>query len=283
MRLALPLLLLLAGCSGPSTQVDKRSEGKVSEGSAAEAGALAAPPGAGGAPDPDDKLYTLGPVLRGKAVRGVGLKGLPGATVKEVGASTALVSGDGGRFSVDLADQQTVAVLVTAPGFVPTIQIATEQSRPYFEGSFKIEMFEEEDERSVEMEEFGSAQDPALGRLVLNFQPYGSAGGVRAAAGEESWVYDSEDLPVRGALLPTPPGPGEIVFRNLPLGALPVRLETPEGVVCRGPSSVPIQAGVYTRSYYFCQSRDDTAATDEQIEAWRERGGPPHEVSPGGG
>jgi len=244
---------------------------------------LAAPPGAGGAPDPEDKLYTLGPVLRGKAVRGVGLKGLPGAAVKEVGASAAIVSGDGGRFSLTLEDQQRVAVMVTAPGFVPTIQIATELSRPYFEGSFKIEMFEREDERSVEMEEFGSVQDPSLGRLVLNFQPYGSAGGVKAVAGGDAWVYDGSDRPVRGDRLPADPGPGEIVFRNLPPGTLPVTLQAPSGLVCRGPSVVPIVAGVYTRSYYFCQSPEDTAATDAQIKAWRERGGPPAELSPVGG
>ncbi len=243
---------------------------------------LAAPPGAGAAPDPDDALYTLGPTLRGKAVRGVGLTGLPGATVRELGGAPT-TSGDGGRFALELADEGTIAVQVTAPGFVPTIQIATERSRPYFEGSFKIEMFDAEDERAVELEEFGAPQDPDKGRLVLNFQPYGSAGGVGArldVPGAQGWVYDDQDRPVRADRLPDAPGPGEIVFRDLPPGPVTVTLSPPSDLLCPGPATVPIQAGVYTRAYYFCQGPEATAATALQIEEWRARGGPPELIPP---
>ena len=282
--------LLLTGCRGADAPPDAPgSPGTPNEqgpgeppGDEVPDGELAAPPGVAGSPPPADAdQYTLGPILRGKAVYDEDLKPLAGARVMEYGVDGAepFVTKEDGRFELRLTHEGTPAVLVTKDGYIPSLQIATEESRPYFGGEFKIEMFDAAEERAIDTEEYGTPQDLSLGRVVLNFQPYGSSAGVKGEVlleGAQGYYYDENDKPIRGELLPSPdPFAGEIVFRNLPPGEADVRITEPAGTLCKGPRHIPVPAGVSMRVYYFCQSPEDTAATAEFITKWRERGGPP--------
>ncbi|MCO4770817.1 MAG: hypothetical protein KDA24_12365 [Deltaproteobacteria bacterium] len=281
--LSLALVATLVGCSSPPKTSDPAASVPSPGNAAAEKEqALPAPPGAAQPPPADAPQYTLGAVLRGKAVYGDGLAPLAGARVQEYGGrGQPVLTGPDGRFELRLTNEATPAVLVTKEEYVPSLQIATESSRPYFGGDFKVEVFEAAAERRIDTEEYGTPQDPALGRVVLNFQPYGSSAGVRGLVqleGATGFHYGADDLPIAGDRLPSPdPFAGEIVFRNLPVGEADVLIESPAGTVCEGPRQIPVPAGVSMRVYYFCQSPEKTAETAEFIESWRARGGPPTE------
>jgi len=198
----------------------------------------------------------LGKTLKGRIVNGDGLTPIAGATVTEVGADGAGVTSDSdGWWKLELENEAVVAVLVQYPGFVDTIQISTEASRPYFEGEYWIELFDEAD-REEAGRDYGAPLADDRGEVVLNFQPYGSAGGVRGAldaAGAPAWLYDANDKPVQGDTFGDDPFAGEIRFWNVPTGQPAVTIEAPAGLACPGPAAVPVLAGTSTRSYYFCQ------------------------------
>lgn len=259
-RLLLPLVFcLLLACDTPDVPPDPPDAGDLADGSGgaqSAASAHAAPPGAGDPRQPDSAQYLLGPVLKGRVVDGEGLTPIAGAAVSEVGSGAPAVRSDGdGWFKLDLRDEAVVAVVVRHEGFVDTIQVATEASRPYFEGEYWIELFSLAD-REAATADYGAPLEADRGEVVLNFQPYGSAGGVRATLdvpGIQAWMYDAGDHPVRGDRFGPDPFAGEFRFWNVPAGSPAVTIEPPDRLACPGPAKVPVLAGTSTRSYYFCQ------------------------------
>lgn len=198
----------------------------------------------------------LGPTLKGRVVNGNGLTPIQGARVSEVGTDAPSTTSDAdGWFKLELRDEAVVSVLVQLDGFVDTIQISTEASRPYFEGEYWIELFDQAD-RQAAGRDYGAPLAAENGDLVLNFQPYGSAVGVRGALdapGVQAWVYDADDNPAPGDTFGEDPFAGEIRYWNVPAGRPAVTIEAPPGLACPGPATVPVIAGTSTRSYYFCQ------------------------------
>ncbi len=214
-----------------------------------------------GIPDGAEEFVT-GPRMRGTVVNGADVRPLEGFTLIEHGVPSpapAQVTGEDGVFLVELTDEATPAFGVTREGWVPTIMLTTDQGRLYFKGEFKIEMFERADEEAAYLEETGAARDWSQGRVVLNFQPMGSAAHVKGALqapGVKPFRYDAEDNLLPGDTFGDDPLIGEIVFPDVPPGEWPVVITEPEGLDCRGPETAPVEAGTYTRVYYFC--RPDT-------------------------
>ena len=203
----------------------------------------------------DAAAYKTGPVLRGTIRFGEGLLPMPGARVRELSGSETLTTGEDGVFTLQLTDEANPAVLVQKEGHVDALQIASAQSRLYFDGEFKIEVFSRADEEQAEREDFGEEWDRSTGRLLLNFQPLGYPAGVRAvlkAPTAEAWVYDANDRATRGSTIGAEPGPGEIVFRKVPPGTWPVEVTAPPGMTCSGPDRLPARADTNTRAYFFC-------------------------------
>ena len=227
----------------------------------------------GGIPDDADRFVT-GPVLRGTVVRGADVRPLEGFSVREWGGeeATVQVTGEDGVFAVELTDQASPAVHVRRSGWVETVMLCSEASRLYFRGEYKIEMFEAEEEAGIAVEEFGQPHDRTKGRVVFNFQPLGSGGGVQVelhAPGAKGWIYDEQDRPRAGTLLPDPPGPGEVVWTDVPPGTWPVTVRSEAPKVCVGPAEVPALADGYTRAYYFCQTEQDHEASRQDAEERR--------------
>lgn len=219
-----------------------------------------------GIPDGAEEFVT-GPRMRGTVVNGADVRPLEGFTLIEHGVAApapAQVTGEDGVFVVDLTDEATPAFHVTRHGWVPTIMLTSDQGRLYFKGEFKIEMFERADEEAAYLSETGEARDWSRARVVLNFQPLGSASRVRGelqAPGATAFQYDADDQPVAGGTFGDDPGIGEIVFPDVPPGEWPVLVTAPPGMDCRGPTTVPAEAGTYTRVYFFCRS-DELWASD---------------------
>lgn len=219
----------------------------------------AAPPGAGNPRQPDSADYLLGPVLKGRAVAGNGLTALAGVAVTELGVEEpqTVTSDADGWWKLTLRNEEVVTVLVTHPGFMDTIQIATAASRPYFEGEYWIELFPALDPRDAGAPPEWN-QEPAHGGVILNFQPYGSAAGVTARldapAPATAWVFDAADRMTAGNSFGVDPFAGEVEYRNVAPGSYPVTIEPPAGIACPGPATVPVIAGTSTRAYYFCQA-----------------------------
>ncbi|MEE2827914.1 MAG: hypothetical protein VX498_01895 [Myxococcota bacterium] len=208
--------------------------------------------------------YARGPVIRGTVRHGEGLAELSGFTVQEFGVegAEAVISGEKGGFKFTLKNEAMPAVLVQREGWIDTIQICSEASREYFEGEYKIEVFEESDTQ-IELEETGTPFDPSKGRVVLNFQPLGAPAGVLAelqAPDGKPWTYDAKDQQNPGNRIGTPPGIGEVVYSNVSPGTWPVRVEAPPPLECVGPERVPVVAATYTRAYYFCLTPEQRAA-----------------------
>ncbi len=275
LRLVLLLALALPACSGPDA--DDPTPAPTVPGTGGQAGHP--PPGhddpSGGIPADADRFIT-GPILRGTVVRGADVRPLEGFTVREWGREGAAeqVTGEDGVFSVELSDEATPAVHVRKDGWVETVMLCTEDSRLYFRGEFKIEVFDTEDEAGISLEEFGQPADPTRGQVVFNFQPLGSGGGAEVelhAPGARGWFYDEEDRPQAGTRLPDPPGAGEVVFTGVPAGSWPATVRSPDPKRCLGPAEVPVIAGGYTRAYYFCQTEQEHEAARRDAEEKRQQ------------
>jgi hypothetical protein len=218
-----------------------------------------------GIPDGAEEFVT-GPRLRGTIVNGEDISPLAGFTVVEHGVSNAappVVTARDGVFLVQLRDEATPAFKVTRDGWVPTIMLTSDQGRLYFKGEYKIEMFERADEDAAHLADMGTPRDWSLARVLINFQPMGFAGKVRAelgAPGVQAHHYDAEDKLLPGDTLEEDPLTGEIVYAEVPPGEWPVTVTTPAGLDCRGPATVPAEAGTYTRAYFFCRSVEDWKA-----------------------
>jgi hypothetical protein len=159
-----------------------------------------------------------------------------------------------GWWKLNLRNERVVTVLVTHPGFIDTIQIATDQSRLYFRGEYWIELFPPGGENFAD--ETRPDEEPS-GDVVLNFQPYGSARGVRAAVaipGGEPWIFDAEDEPVRSDTFGPDPFVGEVAYEAVEPGRFGVTVTSPPGLECAGPSEIPVRKDTSTRSYYFCEA-----------------------------
>jgi hypothetical protein len=211
------------------------------------------------------EAFVTGPRIRGTVVDGADVSPLGGFTVVEHGvpspAPPQLTAADG-VFLVDLRNSEGPALSVRADGWVPTIMLTSNEGRLYFQGEYKIEMFRVADEEAATLEELGRPRAASLGRVVINFQPLGSAGGVRAelkAPGVKGYHYDADDALVAGAGFGEDPFAGEVVFPEVPPGRWPIVVTEPEGLDCRGPSEVPSEAGTYTRAYFYCRPRADWA------------------------
>jgi hypothetical protein len=211
-------------------------------------------------PDPKGSSeFVSGPKIKGTAVYGEGLAPLPGATVVEwdVPGAKPVVTGDDGVFVIELTHVERPALKVTKPGYLDTIQIATAESRLYFDGEFKIELFELADEQAVHEEDFGVPWDAGTARVVLNFQPLGSPYGVTGTiAAGRPWTYDDDDRPHPGTTIPDYPGIGEIVWTEVPPGTYDVTVTPRDGIRCPGPSPVPALPQTSTRAYFFCRALD---------------------------
>ena len=235
---------------------------------------LRAPPGTPRGPDradtddrdfpPDAADYLTGPKLRGTLRSGETGQVLAGCTVNEHHEGAASVkTGADGVFLLTLMDEERPAVLARCDGHVPTLQVVDAQSRLYFDGEFKVEMFERADEDAAFLEDFGVARDPAEAMVMLNFQPQGVPSNVAAALdppGGQGWVYGVEDKPTKGHELGSKPGMGEIVFPGLAPGDRAVQVTAPAPLECGGPATVPALADTITRAYYFCARPGETPA-----------------------
>jgi len=207
--------------------------------------------------------YVTGPRMRGTVVAGADLRPLGGFSVVEHGVTAPnppIVTAQDGVFLVDLTDEASPAFAVERDGWVRTIMLTSDQGRLYFKGEYKIEVFEVGDEDAASLEESGRPRDEATGRVVVNFQPLGSAGSVRVdlqAPGVEGFRYDGDDRLVPGATFDEDPLAGEVVYPDVAPGVWPVVVTAPPGMDCRGPSALPSEAGTYTRAYFFCRSTEE--------------------------
>lgn len=204
---------------------------------------------------PDAHEYLDGPALRGTVRNGEGLAPMKGFTVGEYEAGGDMSTGADGVFLVTLKNEALPAIHVRGEGFVPTIQISSEQSRLYFDGEYKIEVFGVEDEKAVLKEDFGVTWSDGMGQLVVNLQPMGSPKGVAVVLEPTapSWIYGPGDVPETGNKLPSDDsGAGEVVYPSLKPGSYAIEVTVPEGLTCSGPAAAPVVAGTYTRAYFFC-------------------------------
>ncbi len=252
----LALLIILVGCQ-PNPVPDEQTPDPESTDPAAPTLGHGDP--LLGIPDGAEEFVT-GPRMRGTVVNGADVRPLGGFTLIEHGVhapNPAQVTGEDGVFLVDLTDEATPAFAVTREGWVPTIMLTSDQGRLYFKGEFKIEMFERADEEDAYLEETGATRDWSQGRVVLNFQPLGSATRVRGelqAPGVIAFRYNADDTLLAGDTFDEDPLIGEIVYPDVPPGEWPVVITAPDGLDCRGPTTVPVEAGTYTRVYFFCRS-----------------------------
>lgn len=290
------LVVLLAGCSGPSS-TDRQDDGlhKAPPTAAGQPVAPAAEEALERPVDPDARLqraapgtprgpdradidasalpadaadFLIGPALRGTLRDGETGEPIGDCTVSEHGADGASVrTGADGVFLLSLKDERRPAVLAVCDGYVPTLQVADDQSRLYFDGEFKIEMFERAEEEAASMADFGRPWDPSKAVVWLNFQPQGlpvGVSGVLDAKGSPSWVYGIGDKPAKGTTFGSEPGVGEIVYPGVtPAASYGVTVTAEAPLECFGPDAIPALADTATRAYYFCTRPGEAPRTSK--------------------
>jgi hypothetical protein len=203
--------------------------------------------------------HATGPIISGMIWNGETLDPVKGARVKEYGVegSDSQVTSMSGAFKLKLKNVATPAVWVQMAGFVNTIQIASKESRAVFQGKYVIEVFDNASEEKAKSDFLGgSPPDLRDGKVVLNFQPQGVPAGVSAKLGSKkgtAWISDAQDRLKRGNKLPMNPGIGEILYTGMEPGWHPVKVMTPAGISCAGPTKVPVIKGTYTRVYFLCK------------------------------
>lgn len=220
---------------------------------------------------PDAHEFVTGNILRGTVRKGEGLAPMKGFEVSEYGDKAPQTTGDDGVFKLELTNQKLPAIHVVGEGHVPTIQISSDKSRLYFDGEYKIEVFELEDEKEVLQSDFGVAWSDVRGQLVVNLQPMGSPKGVTVSIDPkgESWIYGPDDTPKKGSTLPKDDsGAGEVVYPSLEPGSYAITVTAPKELDCSGPAEVPVVAGTYTRAYFFCieEGKDPQTATSDPTD-----------------